>query len=81
MKQRVKKGSRALIEGEIRINTYEQNGNKRYSTEIIVNRIEVYITEQNTSKEEEKNPFEEFRSTVEFDVGKQIQIEESDLPF
>lgn len=83
VKQRVKKGSRALIEGEIRINTYESNGNKRYSTEIIVNKIEIYSQEQNNPKNVQKNPFEEFGDSIktEFDVGEQIQIEDSDLPF
>lgn len=83
VKDRVKKGNRALVEGEIRINTYENNGNKRYSTDIIVNRVEVYTTEQKEPQKEENNPFEEFGEhfTTEWEAGQQIEISSDDLPF
>ena len=33
------KGSRLLVEGSIRTSTYEKNGEKRYSTEIVANDV------------------------------------------
>ena len=38
--QYVKKGSKIYIEGKITTSTYEKNGEKRYSTEIIANSMQ-----------------------------------------
>ena len=38
--QYVKKGSKLYIEGKITTNSYEKDGEKRYSTEIIVNSMQ-----------------------------------------
>jgi single-strand DNA-binding protein len=38
--QYVKKGSKIYIEGKITTNSYEKNGEKRYSTEIIANSMQ-----------------------------------------
>ena len=36
----LKKGSRVLIEGRLQTSTYEKNGEKRYSTDIVIENIE-----------------------------------------
>ena len=73
------KGSLIGVFGELRVDKYEVEGNKRYKTYVLVTAIEFL----ESKKEEKANPFEKFGDHVktEFDVGEQIQIEDSDLPF
>lgn len=77
------KGSQIGLSGELRIDTYEVDDKRRYKTYVLVNGIE-YLS-KNESKEEkpETNPFEEFGNsiTTESQIGEQIQIEDSELPF
>lgn len=76
------KGSLIGVSGEIRTESYEISGKKHYKTYIIVNQVE-YLSPvekvQEKPTEAPKNPFEEFGK--QFEIGKQIQIEDSDLPF
>ena len=70
--------------GEMRSESYEVNGTKKYRTYVMVNEIEYLESKKHEEKHEEKtekNPFEEFASKTEFDVGQQIEISDSDLPF
>ena len=63
---------------------YEKDQKKHYSTDIIVNKVEILSKPQNTSQNANKqpiNPYQDFSEKVESDIGQQIQIEESDLPF
>ena len=54
--------------------------NEKTIPTIFINEFEIV---ENGEKQEEKNPFEEFGEhiTTDFDIGHQIQIEDSDLPF
>lgn len=74
------KGSLIGIWGELRVDKYEVEGNKRYKTYVLVTAIEFL---ESKKEEPTKNPFEQFGDHLktEFDVGEQIQIEDSDLPF
>lgn len=77
------KGSLIGVSGEIRTETYEISGKKHYKTYVIVNQVE-YLSPiekvQEKPTEAPKNPFEEFGK--QFEIGKQIQIEEeSEYPF
>ncbi len=79
-----KKGSGIIIEGHIQTGSYEKDGKKVYTTDIIVERIEFdgKVSSKSESKSKENNeepkedPFETF--------GERVKIEEnteSDLPF
>ena len=54
--------------------------NEKTIPTIFINDFEIT---QECEKQEEKNPFKEFGEhiTTDFDIGHQIQIEDSDLPF
>lgn len=81
-----KQGSLLAINGELRVESYEdKDGNKKYKTYVLVSEIQ-YLSFSNQEKELsteevkkniepliEKDPFEEF--------GKQITIDDADLPF
>jgi len=47
----LKKGSQAAIEGRIQTREWEKDGEKRYSTEIIVNHIEFVGTKESATPE------------------------------
>ena len=79
------KGNLIAVEGNIRTDSYkDKDGNTRYKTYVLVNTIE-YLeakklenassenTSSNNASNEESNPYAEF--------GKQIQINDEDLPF
>ena len=77
------KGSLIGVSGEIRTESYEISGKKHYKTYVIVNQVE-YLSPvekvQEKPTEAPKNPFEEFGK--QFEIGKQIEIEEeSEYPF
>lgn len=79
------KGSRVSIEGRIQMRNYEdQNGQKRYVSEVALENIEFLSTKKEEIREKsnseiikdvmtDKDPFEEF--------AKETQISDSDLPF
>ena len=79
------KGSKVAIEGRVQVRSYDdQNGQKRYVTEIVSENIEFLSTKKEETKEKsnseilkdvmtDKDPFEEF--------AKETQVANSDLPF
>lgn len=81
VKDNLIKGTKLLVEGRIQTSSFDdKNGNKHYSTDIIVERIEILKKSENKPQESNNNPFEEFGQ--QFEVGQQIQIdEESEYPF
>ena len=77
----VRKGNQVAISGKIQTGSYEKDGMKIYTTDVIVDSF-TFIGGKETSKEQgeeknwdkpEKDPFEK--------AGKQIDIQDSDLPF
>lgn len=82
----IEKGDLLGVEGRIQTRNYEnQNGQKVYVTEVVVDQIDfLQARKEKTNEfgnpvgtreveEVEENPFKEF--------GKQIEIDDSDLPF
>lgn len=70
------KGSKVAIEGTIQTRSYEDNnGQKRYITEIIANSLEFLDSKKdsNSKQENDNNPFADF--------GQQIAIDPDELPF
>lgn len=70
------KGSLIGVLGELRTDTYEIEGNKKYKTYVMVNNIEFL-----ESKKEKTNPFEEFGNSIKTEVKEQLEISEEDYPF
>lgn len=74
------KGSLIGVEGQLRSERYEHNGQTKYKTYILVSQIEFLSS---TKKEEKENPYEAFGNSIKtvFDVGHQIEITDEDIPF
>ena len=70
------KGNIIGVIGELRIDNYEIEGNKRYKTYVMVNSIEFL-----ESKKEKTNPFEEFGNSIKTEVQEQLEISEDEYPF
>lgn len=55
------KGSKVLVEGKLQNRTYEQDGTKKYITEILAKSIEFLVTKKDEPKltpiEDDTNPF------------------------
>lgn len=72
------KGSLIAVNGTLRVDTYEVEGNKRYKTYVLVNNIEFL----GTKKETQEQPTEEPKATDPFaEFGEEITIDDNDLPF
>lgn len=74
------KGRQAAVNGRIQTRSYEdENGNKRYITEVIAEGVEFLDSKKESSEntnavaEEQSNPFAEF--------GSSIEISNDELPF
>lgn len=74
------KGSLIGVEGQLRSERYEHNGQTKYKTYILVSQIEFLSSNK---KEEKENPYEAFGNSIktEFDIGHQIEITDDDMPF
>lgn len=70
------KGNIIGVIGELRVDSYEIEGNKRYKTYVMVNNIEFL-----ESKKVKTNPFEEFGNSIKTEVKEQLEISEDDYPF
>ena len=65
------KGTKVLVEGALRINSYEKNGEKKHSTEVLVNNVE-FIGGKNDSVDHKETPKE---------IDDLQQVDDSDIPF
>jgi single-strand DNA-binding protein len=84
VKNNLFKGSKVLVNGSLQTSSFDdKNGNKHYSTDIIVNKVEILTPNKKTDEkpqEPPKNPFEEFGQ--QFEVGHNIEIDpDESLPF
>ena len=78
------KGSLVGVHGELRIDSYEVNGEKRYKTYVIVNNIEFLDRKsENTTQSTtttQTNPYEDFGKSIKTEVQEQFDYSE-DLPW
>lgn len=85
VKQNLTKGTKILVEGSIQTSVYDdKKGNKHYSTDILVHRIEILKKNENTSQKANKgaiNEYQDMSIKTESDIGEQIRITDEDLPF
>jgi single-strand DNA-binding protein len=79
------KGTMVSVEGRIQTSNYtDKKGNKVYSTDIIVERIQILKKTQNTPQNENKrviNEYQDMSIKTESDLGEQLKITEDDYPF
>lgn len=75
MEKYLKKGSKIAICGEIRVNTYEDNGTRKISQEIVVN--EVDFAGSVSKKEQQAKEYEE----IEAEFVNLDDLESADVPF
>ena len=54
----LQKGSRVLVEGRLQISTYEKNGEKRFSTDVIIENIEFAGGKSKTKSDEPKGEWD-----------------------
>lgn len=72
IKDNLKKGTKILLDGIIQTKSYEVEGIKKYSTDIVVNKIEILI------KKEENNLD---KLTTKTETQTQFEYSDSDLPW
>jgi len=76
--QYLKKGKPVIIEGNLQNRSYDdKDGNKRYVTEIIVERIELT---GDSKKEEKTESVQELKHTTDYEED-EIVLTDADLPF
>lgn len=59
------KGSLVEVDGSIRIGSYEKDGKKVYTTDVMANQVNFLDTRKSESKQEEADPFDEIISDAE----------------
>ena len=76
-KENLNKGSRALIEGEVRQNTYEdKNKQKKTTYDVFVHRVEIQ-----TKKQEDKQELDVPDVKSNYAEDSDIQLDDNSLPF
>jgi single-strand DNA-binding protein len=77
------KGSLISVIGELRVETYEINDKKHYKTYVLSNVIEYLSTPQKSQEKANNDIYREFGESIktESNIGEQLEIESSDLPF
>ena len=86
-KNYVNKGNQIAVEGRVQTRSYEENGKKRYITEVVAENVQFLETKKESissmqpaveSKEPVKDPFEEMGSKIEQET---FSYNYDDLPF
>ena len=77
------KGDKVLISGRLQTDSYEKNGTRISTFNIIAEEIEILLTskKQETNKEETKIETKKLADDVFEDFGNQIEIDESEMAF
>ena len=61
-----KKGSKILIQGRLSVSNYEQNGEKRKSTKVVVNSFEFVESKNTVNNQSNKNDYDEIEDDEDF---------------
>lgn len=73
-----RKGNLLGVQGELRIDNYESNGERKYKSFVLVENVEYLESRKEMAKEEE----EEFKKVSSKTITQEsIKIEDNDLPF
>ena len=70
------KGQRILVQGRINVGSYEVNGEKRNSFDVVVDRAEFIESQSNSNVNIEKSPIDDYVAPVEDDLD-----DSDDFPF
>lgn len=70
------KGQRILVQGRINVGSYEVNGEKRNSFDVVVDRAEFIESQSNSNVNVEKSPIDDYVAPVEDDLD-----DSEDFPF
>ena len=84
-----KKGNLIGVEGQLRNEKYEYNGQTKYKIYIIVNQLEFLSNSKNKEEKGQTNPYEEFGKEIDQRMMNEeklfnddiMEIDESDYPF
>lgn len=77
----IKKGTKILLEGEVRNRTYEnEKKEKRQITEIFANHIEI-LKKQEDKEPEIVNEFSTMNTKSEYEETPEVKLQDEDLPF
>ena len=80
MSKYTQKGDLVGLEGSIQKRAYEdKEGNKRYATEIMVEKITFLQTNKKEEPKVENNPYKDM--SVKVEASQQFEITDDDLPF
>lgn len=79
----VGKGTKLLLEAEVRNNNYEKDGVKHYNTQIVVNTFEFCESKASSGEEYAPTPTQPASSSmpVQDDINGFMPIDDDDLPF
>ena len=75
----LKKGRAVIIEGSLQTRTYEKDGDKKFVTEIIAERVE--LTGENKKEENTDSVKEEIPQNIKTEYQDTVIINDDDLPF
>ena len=82
IKQNLIKGTHISLEGRIQTRTYEIEGNKRYVTEILTERVEILKKVENEPNKAETNPYKDMGAKVDYEFKQQeINLSDDEYPF
>jgi len=79
MSQYLTKGSKVLVEGSIKTGSYDnEQGQKVYTTDVIVNRFEFIGAKQDNNSNKTGNSFDRFNNSK---VDDMMPVDNGDIPF
>ena len=77
----VGKGTKLLLDAEVRNNNYEKDGVKHYGTQVIVNSFEFCESKSASEAESVQQPIPVHNTTQETSIDDFVPIDDMDLPF
>ena len=78
----ITKGTKVLLDGEIRNETYENDKKeKRTITRIYVNHIEAFKKQEKQEEPETVNEFSAMNVKTEYEETPEVKLQDEDLPF
>lgn len=76
----IKKGHRFGLEGRLQIRSYDKDGDRKYVTEVVVDRVE-FLEPRSDNQSQSKTNNNNQNDYDQFANGKPIDISSDDLPF
>ena len=77
----LKKGRKIVLHGRLRVNSYEQDGETRWSTEVAVDRFEFADKINSKSEKKVQNKSEDYVNESSFADNEDEILSDEDFPF